>query len=238
MKIVGGHDYWDSAAAYGVDETVTLVRTTNMSHPTFTTNDFFFPSIRFYDVNNRTVKLEIGAIMVAGSVYPFAYDNICMIDPHTRLHSYKTHIMYDVNEIVKKYPNIKEKAWYDGTDEEKYLWFCNQPAFQEKAVVDFLCEHNAAFALIMPEQYSNGGWNWFKTSEPIHKQSNVWINPSNLKDWDFFKVKDSYTMFMEVDQWVTGVLPQNKETVVLSDKSKIVKAGFDVKHSFRKGPEK
>ena len=89
----------------------------------------------------------------------------------------------------------------------------------------------------MPVEHTYGGWNWRKTNIPRHAKSKVWINPVGLKAWDFFKVKDSFTMFMEVDQWVTGVLPQTKETVVLSDKSKIIKAGFDYKKSFRKEPE-
>jgi len=47
MKIVGGHDYWDSAAAYGVDQSVTLVRNTNIETPNFESSDFFFPVITF-----------------------------------------------------------------------------------------------------------------------------------------------------------------------------------------------
>lgn len=231
MRIIGGHDYWDSAAAYGVDESVTLVRNTNLIDPTCTTDEFFFPYIRLYDKNSKAMDLKLGAIMVAGSVYPFGYYEVYS--------DYNSHyrIMYDIAEIVEKYPSFKDSSHWQQSEEETYRWFCNQPAFKEKAIIDFLCKHNAAIALILPEKHSHGGWNWFDTGEPKHEKSNVWINPSNLKAWEFYKVKDSFSMFMEVDQWVSGVLPQNKETVVLSDKSKIVKAGFDVKTSFRKGPE-
>lgn len=228
MKIVGGHDYWDSAAAYGVDKSVTLVRNSNFEKSDFSTNEFFFPSIRVAATEKRDKRLNIGAIMCVGAVFPFVYEEIW-----NGTH-WQNVIMYDVSDIIEKYPDMDNHSVWWGSHKEDYLWFCSQPAFKEKAVIDFLCKHNAAFALIMPEEYSHGGWNWRQTNEPIHKKSNVWINPSNLKAWDFFKIKDSFTMFMEVDQWVSGVLPQNKETVVLSDKSKIVKAGFDLKMSFRK----
>jgi hypothetical protein len=228
MKIVGGHDYWDSAAAYGVDKTVTLVRNSNLEKADFSTNEFFFPSIRVATTEKRDKRLNIGTIMCTGAVFPFVYEEIW-----NGTH-WQNAIMYDVSDIIEKYPDMDDHSVWWGSHKEDYLWFCNQPAFQEKAVIDFLCKHNAAFALIFPEEYSHGGWNWRQTNEPIHKKSNVWINPSNLKAWDFFKIKDSFTMFMEVDQWVSGVLPQNKETVILSDKSKIVKAGFDLKTSFRK----
>lgn len=225
MKIVGGHDYWDSAAAYGVDQSVTLVRNTNIETPNFESSDFFFPVIR-----SKNKAFCLGAIMVAGKTYPFVYDTVWDSN------NWKTIIYYDFSELVEKYPDLRVRSW-DSSYEEDYIWFCNQPAFQEKNVVDFLCEHHAAFALILPVEHTYGGWNWRKTNIPRHAKSKVWINPVGLKAWDFFKVKDSFTMFMEVDQWVTGVLPQTKETVVLSDKSKIIKAGFDYKKSFRKEPE-
>lgn len=228
MKIVGGHDYWDSAAAYGVDKSVTLVRNSKLEEPDIITNEFFFPSIRFYDKNSKAIRLELGAIMVAGFVYPFVYEQV-WID-----YKLEQRVYYNFSEIIEKYPSITESSHWHQSEEETYRWFCNQPAFKEKAIIDFLCKHNAAIALILPEEYSYGGWNWYKTGNPIHTKSNVWVNPANLKAWEFYKVKDSFAMFMEVDQWVSGVLPQNNETVILSDKSKIVKAGFDLKTSFRK----
>lgn len=225
MKIVGGHDYWDSAAAYGVDQSVTLVRNTNCDDPNFVSTEFFFPVIQ-----SKHKAFSLGAIMVAGKAYPFICDTIWDTI------SWKSVIYYNFSELVEKYPELRVRSW-NSSYEEDYNWFCNQPAFREKNVIDFLCKYNAAFSLILPQEHSYGGWNWQKTNDPKHKKSNVWINPINLKQWEFYKVKDSFTMFMEVDQWVTGVLPQTKETVVLSDKSKIIKAGFDYKQSFRKKPE-
>ena len=45
--------------------------------------------------------------------------------------------------------------------------------------------------------------------------------------------------FQEIEMYISGVLGiNNKPTVEISDKNKIVGRGFDLKYSFRKDPEK
>lgn len=64
------------------------------------------------------------------------------------------------------------------------------------------------------------------------------LNP-NLKEIEFHRIKDVYTTYQEIFQFVAGTLnkPENK-MVKISDKDKIAKHGFD-KWSFRqKGPKK
>jgi len=227
MRVIGGNDYWDSAAAYGVDRTITLVRNTNKDAYNFETNNFFFPHISYKSKENKDRKLNIGVIFVAGKAYPFSYDE-------------SNTMMYSLEEVVAAHPNIKKK-WFSGySDYSDYEYFETQPAFTEKKVTDFLMQHNASIALIFPIKSSYGGWRWRESGDgPKHEKSKVWINPSFLKDYQFYKIKDSFTMFMEVSNWVGGVLPTSQPTVELTDKSKIVKAGFDLKTSFRKeSPDK
>lgn len=60
-----------------------------------------------------------------------------------------------------------------------------------------------------------------------------------LKDLEFQRIKDTYTAYQDIFQFVAGTLnkPENK-MVKISDKDKIAKHGFD-KWSFRqKGPKK
>jgi hypothetical protein len=65
----------------------------------------------------------------------------------------------------------------------------------------------------------------------------VIINPS-LKDIDFFKVKDTYQTYQELDVWISGTLSYPQNTMVtLDDKSMLVKHGFD-KWSFKTLPTK
>jgi hypothetical protein len=59
------------------------------------------------------------------------------------------------------------------------------------------------------------------------------VNP-NLAAFKFFKYKDAFTTFQEIQSYLAGVLGSPEpEIIELSDRSKIVKSGFDLKTSFR-----
>jgi hypothetical protein len=61
------------------------------------------------------------------------------------------------------------------------------------------------------------------------------LNP-NLKELQFPKYKDAYSAFQEIQGYISGILgADDRPTVELSDRSKILKAGFDPKISFCKG---
>jgi hypothetical protein len=63
------------------------------------------------------------------------------------------------------------------------------------------------------------------------------INPL-LKDYEFYKVFDTFQTFQEISMFMGGVLGRGeKEIVEVADKYKIAQHGFD-KWSFRKEPEK
>lgn len=69
------------------------------------------------------------------------------------------------------------------------------------------------------------------------KKQQVTIGPK-LKDLEFQKVKDTYTAYQDIFQYVAGTLNKPEATMVkISDKDKIHKHGFD-KWSFRKMPTK
>jgi hypothetical protein len=62
------------------------------------------------------------------------------------------------------------------------------------------------------------------------------VNPI-LKDYEFYKVVDTFQAFQEISMFIGGVLGRGeKEIVVVEDKYKIAQHGFD-KWSFRKEPE-
>jgi hypothetical protein len=63
------------------------------------------------------------------------------------------------------------------------------------------------------------------------------LNPS-LSELKFYQHKDPYSTFQEIQSYISGILGiTTPETIELSDKSKILKAGFDPKTSFRKGKQ-
>jgi hypothetical protein len=68
-----------------------------------------------------------------------------------------------------------------------------------------------------------------------NREDNVLI--ANIAGFDkiqFYKVYDAYTAFQELEMYVNGVLTNNgNDMAVISDSSKLVKAGFDKITSFR-----
>jgi hypothetical protein len=63
------------------------------------------------------------------------------------------------------------------------------------------------------------------------------LNPK-LSDLKFYQYKDTYSTFQDIQSYISGVLGIDATpTIELSDKSKIIKAGFDPKTSFRKGKQ-
>jgi hypothetical protein len=63
------------------------------------------------------------------------------------------------------------------------------------------------------------------------------LNPK-LSDLKFYQYKDAYSAFQDIQSYISGVLGIDPQpTIELSDKSKIIKAGFDPKTSFRKGKQ-
>lgn len=59
-----------------------------------------------------------------------------------------------------------------------------------------------------------------------------------LKNVDFYRVKDSYTCYQELDMWLSGTLsyPQNF-MIDIEDKYKVLEHGFDPKYGFRTRPK-
>jgi len=69
------------------------------------------------------------------------------------------------------------------------------------------------------------------------KHNNFIINPL-LKDYEFYRVIDSFQAFQEIQMFMGGVLGSGEKDIVeVEDKYKITQHGFD-KWSFRKEPTK
>ena len=70
------------------------------------------------------------------------------------------------------------------------------------------------------------------------RKDNVLIINANLKEYDFCKEIDAFTAFVEVQNFISGVLGiGEKELIEVEDKYKIGQHGFD-KWSFRREPSK
>jgi len=74
--------------------------------------------------------------------------------------------------------------------------------------------------------------------EKEYREGNCAYANCRLEDYKFYRIMDAYTVFQEIDMFISGIMaPEGRPMVQIEDKYKILEHGFD-KHSFRKSPEK
>lgn len=70
------------------------------------------------------------------------------------------------------------------------------------------------------------------------KKNTVIIKNPNLSRLGFQRTLHPYTCFQDISQFIAGVVPGNQMPMVeVSDKSQVIKKGFDPKYGFRRRPE-
>jgi hypothetical protein len=116
-----------------------------------------------------------------------------------------------------------------------------QPTYTKESVPSLVKKVESADLMHIHREYNtpifvyeaNGLYRKYGTHNPV-----LVINPT-LKNYDFFRIIDSFTAFQEIQMFVGGVLGRGEnETIEISDKNKIEQHGFDYKWSFRKEPTK
>lgn len=74
----------------------------------------------------------------------------------------------------------------------------------------------------------------YDTDHQSGRNKKVFIINPTLKDYDFYKLMDSYTAFQEIQMYLGGVLTSGENNITeVEDKYKITQHGFD-KYSFRR----
>lgn len=230
MRIIGGHDYYDTAIAFGSDPTVVFVREKSQKiknvlpePPTYFRyheHDFINKNNKHFNTHSKfTLEIEPITIYVVGVKYTgvkliveFKYDSAKEIhffwsEPHlySYLNSLGAYIKLDrYIRMYRESITIQEHFSQSGTIKELELCISNR--------------------IIIAT--------WCKSSGD---EKEDWrINGDNLKDFEFYRVLDPFRCYQEIAMYVGGVLPKpGKPMVEISDKSKITKHGMD-KWSFRK----
>lgn len=243
MRIVTGHDYYDSALAFGRDTHVVFVRHKDKIVSTRNT------PILAYGFREGLISLH-PSVEIVGNRY-YGQDGF---DTRTKSYKFKAVVVYFCG---KKYNGItltvKDKFTYIDEDEitfwtyDSFLNFINGKCVDVKGYYDqdatissffdrkisknefdFLIENKYT---ILISQYDLNSYN-------SDEQYNFKVDAPELKKIQFYKVVDAYTAFQEISMWVGGTLSYPGNTMItISDKDKIHKHGFD-KWSFRKMSEK
>lgn len=228
MRIISDFkDYYDSAAAYGIDTTVIYQRKRT---PLFVPElvSLFEDMPRNSDFGKYWAEMWLQVVVVAGKGYPLVTINEGrpgekVISRWYDLEMLNRHI---ANHPKREFFQTRFGGW-DGPDRGWSNHYAMsyaglKVAFAKVRNMDLshVCiDHCAPVALIV----------WDKRKiEP-----NLILNP-NLSELRFQQVMDPYTAFQEIDMYLSGVLGQSANPMVaISDQDRIAKHGFD-KWSFRK----
>jgi len=129
----------------------------------------------------------------------------------------KCDIIYD-EDFVKE--NVKLNRWNRSLiDDLNYIKNYNS--------IDLFREFNTPVFIFDNDNQSN-------YTNRINRGVSRFIINGNLKDYQFYKVFDSFLSFQEIQMFISGVLGVGENTMVeIEDKYKIKKHGFD-EWSFRK----
>lgn len=132
-------------------------------------------------------------------------------------------IIYDFDYIKTI---LEHKAWFGGNIVDVYnniIKYDAMPIFREYKTPVFIYDDD--FNRISIEKY-------------FHKYNYRFLINPILKDYEFYKIFDSFQAFQEIQMFLGGVISSNeKEIIEIDDKYKIIQHGFD-NWSFRKEPQK
>ena len=227
------HDYYDSALAYGVDRSI-IYKRDEQFHLINTKIKFPSHNYNVWYSSKTTVRPFI--IGFCGKLYHGFEIEYETKDKGYNCHKHKK-LVYDIEsleEILKSIEFGYLKYFYEKPKKEYFVNFRKHTCesffageYTPKSVYEIFYDHKVpVFVFFDTKRCIN-------LYKPELGDYNLNLNPL-LKDFSFQKVMDAVTCNQEIQMYISGVLGVGeKETVVPSDKSKIVKAGFDVKTSFR-----
>lgn len=232
MRIIGGHDYYDSALAYGHDETVVLVREKDKTIAGKVAAQHGLVQPLPYGIENNyrsefTCETEPVTVVLAGKIYTGIRIGVW---PNSRPRSLTGERPYVMNEYVWTKAALDEiMSTYGFNNTRSYLYWTRARAEPLDRYFEPRMVSPEAYNYLVKERIS------ILVSVRERNDETVWkVNPDCLKDIGFPRVMDPYTIFQELDMWVSGVLGMPANAMVeVSNDTKIHKHGFD-KTSFRK----
>lgn len=257
MKIVSKfQDYYDIGVSMGVDESLVYVR--NLEATLYPNDDIPFDR-RSYVAHRKQSRIEhifkdvvgkrpvfstspvdsLHFVGFCGKLYPFIF--VDYLDKHhNRIVGARYYMTKEViREMQETYSISKRYRLFREDEEEANIKKFNRllgmsfdapEMFHVLKTPVFIMAHEGSRV----EKFLNGGVSLDMNTE---QGDIVWLNPC-LKDFDFYKVFDSFTAFQEISMFITGVLGENKiPPVQISDTDMRDAKGFD-ERSFKKDPTK
>ncbi len=206
------HDYYDSAATYGIDRKVVYkrvqkeVKFNKRLHHTM----YSYKGSSLYDIKRAIVG-------VAGEIYPMVYVENCMNNDVFYFYSYKEFeaFLNKTDTYSKGSYKFYKRKDFEAFFDKKHRSFITQYDVDLNVTKQIFIDHKVPVFLMTHE--------------------NVLLN-ANLSDIKFGRVMPATTAFQAIQSYIESMTPREKISEV-SDKVKIQQRGFDKKYGFRKRPE-
>jgi hypothetical protein len=226
MRIITGRDYYDTAMAFGRDDTIIhvrekehLVKVEDFPCP-YRHGNYFFDSL---DGKAIIEEWRTSTYFVKGQIFNAGEAIVIFCG---KLHR-GVAVTFGDGRRVYYWQKARFVEWLNSMGLkmarsvlERRVNLLNE-AFQGSEVTGALLHYLVSNRIVTAIR-NPGLAKWL-------------INSDQLKTVQFFKVYDPYAAFQEISMWIGGVLPANGNAMVqISDKDRIEKHGFDNKTSFRK----
>lgn len=230
MLILGGRDYYDSAAAFGIDKSIVFQR--NKTENSKSTNIAYAAEIskivpaakaRFLYSCNYFLCSVI--VIIGDCFWRGIYCHGICNEKHA--YAWSPAALQDMldKDGIKMEVNSFDQKYVFKTINEEYFGKHESPQNLVKLMVanqDTIVTAVRAYRVFDDD---------FGIKE-------ITRNRDNLKDLAFYRACDAYQTNQIISQWRSGVLSNVEHKIVeIRDIDKIAKHGFD-KHSFRKMPVK
>ena len=266
MRIVYGHDYYDSALAFGRDDAVVFVRQRdyclNTEDVPYSVNAVFPKTVWFRNKRGETLRYYhqwagkyIPLVGMLGN-FKIGDDIVCEVKYMTVIFCGKIYNGVEVITHCSALFNTKtgsSTVFWTAESFQKWMDQVEIELFHSTKKHIKTIDVNILFGVANVSAQMMG-WlienkivvavlqqtNFKHSSGGMRKWSNAYweINSDRLKNVQFFKKIDAYTAFQEISMWVGGVLPRpGADMEQISNVIRLQKHGFDKKTSFRKAKE-
>ncbi|MFW6219952.1 MAG: hypothetical protein ACOC33_03855 [bacterium] len=221
------NDYYDGVAgSMGVDKTIVferhmfIIEEKDKRFPEEFEKGSWDELNPFHDINYLDFDFDENKILLTPFIIFFCGKSYIGWRQYIKKDSYSfdTNYVYDSNYIKKH--NVY-KGWRMSIDEI-------YKKIENYNPIDIHREFNSPILLLDLDHERVS----FKKYRQYHK---LIVNPT-LKDYEFYKIFDSFLAFQEIQMYISGVLGNNEKDIIeVDDKHKIDQHGFD-NWSFRKEP--
>jgi hypothetical protein len=263
MRIIGGHDYYDSGLAWGQDNAHVFVRSESyeiveedfvknyqipnvlLSEIVLGTEKQKYCSVRQsddYTINrkDRKISFKVAKVILCGVLYR----GYRIEDSSQKYYMHDTHVHWIwTAEAFRKYLEENDLETREIRSGVEKMWSSQTRKLEDVPVL-------SVDDWFKPEKLSGDCLKAILdnriTIMTFNPGKHYWnkprwdVNGSTLGEMEFAKAVDPYSAFQEISMWIGGVLPSdgNKIVEITDNKVKIEKHGFHHPTSFRREKSK